>query len=252
MDGRLQAPYASFKLPRRGHFFAARSAKKRRLFWFRVLRFLNSVSAAVLVAGGAIIGGLVVALATAVSTLAAPNLPAWVIGALIGGLLLLILQAIAEYKKRQYDPTLIFTFDERFNSAHIRKARSTACQVLKQNRGGMRQQSREYRDIDDVLDFLEDLGFYLHGQQISPEVVHHHFYHWIRGYYTTAQDYIQTVQNNEPTQWEYIKRLYDLTSSVERRKTKMKREHAPTEEELQSFFDDEIALVSSDDPSSPE
>src|ERR1700730_15826236 len=29
MDGRLQAPYASFKLPRRGHFFAARSAKKR-------------------------------------------------------------------------------------------------------------------------------------------------------------------------------------------------------------------------------
>jgi hypothetical protein len=31
MDGRLQAPYASFKLPRRGHFFAARSAKKRRI-----------------------------------------------------------------------------------------------------------------------------------------------------------------------------------------------------------------------------
>src|SRR5437660_11061139 len=30
MDGRLQAPYPSFKLPRRGHFFAARSAKKRR------------------------------------------------------------------------------------------------------------------------------------------------------------------------------------------------------------------------------
>ena len=29
MDGRLQAPYPSFKLPRRGHFFAARSAKKR-------------------------------------------------------------------------------------------------------------------------------------------------------------------------------------------------------------------------------
>src|SRR5260370_12854892 len=32
MDGRLQAPYPSFKLPRRGHFFAARSAKKRRVF----------------------------------------------------------------------------------------------------------------------------------------------------------------------------------------------------------------------------
>src|SRR5258705_13924384 len=31
MDGRLQAPYPSFKLPRRGHFFAARSAKKRSL-----------------------------------------------------------------------------------------------------------------------------------------------------------------------------------------------------------------------------
>src|ERR1700730_5024819 len=32
MDGRLQAPYASFKLPRRGNFFAARSAKKRSFF----------------------------------------------------------------------------------------------------------------------------------------------------------------------------------------------------------------------------
>src|ERR1700730_6924021 len=32
MEGRLQALYPSFKLPRRGHFFAARSAKKRRLF----------------------------------------------------------------------------------------------------------------------------------------------------------------------------------------------------------------------------
>jgi hypothetical protein len=31
MDGRLQAPYPSFKLPRRGHFFVARSAKKRSL-----------------------------------------------------------------------------------------------------------------------------------------------------------------------------------------------------------------------------
>src|ERR1700730_15596434 len=31
MDGRLQAAYPSFKLPRRGHFFAARSAKKRSL-----------------------------------------------------------------------------------------------------------------------------------------------------------------------------------------------------------------------------
>src|SRR5712671_7259262 len=31
MDGRLQATYPSFKLPRRGHFFAARSVKKRSL-----------------------------------------------------------------------------------------------------------------------------------------------------------------------------------------------------------------------------
>jgi hypothetical protein len=29
MEGSLQAPYPSFKLPRRGHFFAAPSAKKR-------------------------------------------------------------------------------------------------------------------------------------------------------------------------------------------------------------------------------
>jgi len=33
----------------------------------------------------------------------------------------------------------------------------------------------ELAKIDDVLDFFEDLGFYQHGYQISPEVIHHHF-----------------------------------------------------------------------------
>jgi hypothetical protein len=40
MEGRLQAPYPSSKLPRRGHFFAATSAKKRRSFINACDRFI--------------------------------------------------------------------------------------------------------------------------------------------------------------------------------------------------------------------
>ena len=78
--------------------------------------------------------------------------------------------------------------------------------------------------------------------------LHQHFYHWIRGYYSATQEYIQTVQNKEPAQWDHIKRLSELTSSVERRKTKTKREHALTEEEVPSFLDDEIELDNSGQP----
>ena len=42
----------------------------------------------------------------------------------------------------------------------------------------------------DILDVLDDLGFYLQTIHISRDVVHHYFYWWIRGYVVLAQPYI--------------------------------------------------------------
>jgi len=211
--------------------------------WYCTLRVLTSLSVAVLVAGGALIGGLVVALTPAIATSPA-SLQPWVIGPLIGALVLLIAHAFAEYKKRTYDPLLVFHFDEQFSCQEMRKKRAAASNLLKAHRGNLRQHAREFADIDDVLDFFEDLGFYEHGYQISPEVLHHAFYHWIRGYYTIAKDYIEASQNKESTQWEHIKELYELTSAVEKRKLRVRQVSVLTEDDIEEFLEDEIQIDS--------
>lgn len=95
-------------------------------------------------------------------------------------------------------------------------------------------------NIDDALDFFEDLGFYVEGDQISPEVAHQAFYYWIEGYYTAARQYIEFRQKTSPTAWDHFKPLYDITSEVEASKVKDKK--TPDETELQKFLEGEIAL----------
>jgi hypothetical protein len=77
------------------------------MLWYRAMRVLYSLSVAVLVAGGAVIGGVVVAAATAVPFPSITELPPWVIGALGGAVILLFVHVVAEYKRRTYDPTYI-------------------------------------------------------------------------------------------------------------------------------------------------
>ena len=211
------------------------------MLWYRAVRVLYSLSVAVLVASGAVIGGLVVAAATAVPVPTMAALPSWVISALIGALVLLIAHVIAEYKRRTYDPTYIFTFDKRFDD--IKKARARAASILKERRATLGQHAREFADIDEVLDFFDDLGFFVRGHQISPEIAHQFFYVWIQGYYEIAGPYIRAAQNKNPPQWEYIKKLYDLTFAVEKRRFKNGRVLTLIEETIIEFLDDEINLV---------
>jgi hypothetical protein len=75
----------------------------------------------------------------------------------------------------------------------------------------------ELSGIDDALDVLDDIGFYVHVGQLSPESAHHNFYHWIRGYYQTTRRYIRAQGKGQPKIWEYLPGLYKVTCQVERR-----------------------------------
>jgi hypothetical protein len=152
--------------------------------WVHRLRRRFASGSRVLLIGGPPI--ITVAVATWTKTLDANviSVPWWLIIGGIIGVILLLFQAGVEYQVRTYDSALAFRFDDRFFDDEMRKARSKAAKLLKESQGKLRRTDPELADIDDVLDFFEDLGFYQHGDQITPEVAHHHFYHWIRGYYT--------------------------------------------------------------------
>jgi hypothetical protein len=143
---------------------------------------------------------------------------------------------------RTYDPTWAFRFDDRFYEDEMRKIRSKAASLLKNNQGKLRRTDPNLADIDDVLDFLEDLAFYQHGDQITPEVVHHHFYHWIRGYYLASRDYIGAWQDKEPTRWEHVAELFANTSVIENKRSKGRAPKSLTEEQISIFLTEEIAL----------
>ena len=69
-------------------------------------------------------------------------------------------------------------------------------------------------DIDDMLDFLEDVGLYRRADQISPELAHHHFFHWTRGYWQAAKPYIQAWREKEPARWSHVEELFDTGCEI--------------------------------------
>ena len=97
------------------------------------------------------------------------------IGGAIAGVFLLGLQWRAEYRRRTYDPTWAIAFDTKFNNAEIRVARSKAARLLKDNQGKLRSVDVGLADIEDILDFFEDLGFYMDGDQITRRLSITHF-----------------------------------------------------------------------------
>jgi hypothetical protein len=175
--------------------------------------------------------------------------PIWAIGVVAVGLL--ALRAWSEYRQQTYSPKWISSmFWNEFDSESTKEARYLAAKTLKAYEGeklrlalGKKDPDLEHPDlvnIDDALDFFEDLGFYVEGDQISPEVAHQAFYYWIEGYYTASKEYIEFRQKTSVTTWDHFKPLYEVTSEVEARKVKDKRNLDETE--LSKFLEGEIAL----------
>jgi hypothetical protein len=208
------------------------------IWWYRLRRGIACSSRVLLFGGPATIGvGLTVIKAY-------PEISYGLIGGGVVGVVLLVLQALSEYRHRTYDPTLVFRFDQRFyDKEEIGDARFRAAKTLRDNQGNLRRTDPKLEEIDDLLDFLEDLGFYQHGDQISPEVAHHHFYYWIRGYYLAARDYIEAWQAKpkEPPRWNHIKELFETTSEIE---AEDKGKTSLNEKEISKFLDEEIRTFS--------
>jgi hypothetical protein len=191
------------------------------------------------VSGGAVAGAILGALVALLWTVTTSP-PAWVnvvaAFAVCGALLMLALQAFFEYKRRTYDPALIMTFDDRFNTPEMKSARAKAARILLEHRGRMRELGTELAYVDDVLDFFEDLGFYIEGHHLTPEVTHHTFYYWIRGYHSAASEYVAVSQEGEPAAWDHFDKLFRITHEIEVERSKNRATRSLDEEEIKRFL----------------
>jgi hypothetical protein len=223
-----------------------------KLFWSRFRRALLSTST-VLAAGLGFAG--VIGLTKDVIGLPKDFItgtfawPFYALGIVAAGLL--ALRAWSEYRQQTYDPKWISSmFWNEFDSESTKAARCLAAKTLRAYEGEKLRLALATKDpylehpaltnIDDALDFFEDLGFYVEGDQISPEVAHQAFFYWIEGYYLASKEYIEFCQKTSKTAWDHFKPLYEVTSEVEA--TKVKDRQDLNEAELRRFLDGEIAL----------
>jgi hypothetical protein len=167
----------------------------------------------------------------------------WLLGGGVVGFGFLLWQAYAEYRKLTYDPTVMFRYQETWDE--MKAERSRAARLIRDHPDKLaspKENQALLRDIDDPLDVLDDIGFYLKGDQISPEVAHQHFDHWIRGYSCAAHDYIDAWRKEEPTRWEHVGFLYDKVTRIEAKRSKKRpNELCLTPTKIAEFLDDEIS-----------
>lgn len=168
--------------------------------------------------------------------------------ALIGlglGFIFIVLQAWLEYRRRTHDPTWILQFQKTFdNMTEERKIAALCLTQHKDHLNDLKKYEKELEDIDDVLDFFEDIGFYMRGDQISPEVAHHHLYHWIRGYWQASEKYVKAWQAKEPARWNHLEMLFETITEIEVSESSVVKARLVLEpDQLDKFLNDEIARV---------
>jgi hypothetical protein len=158
--------------------------------------------------------------------------------------LFFVLHTIFRFRQLTYDTTWAEKLQERFDKLESDGVRANAAKILKDYHGHLTDKKNHAKmtEIEPVLDFFEDLGFYVSGDQISPEVAHHYFYHWLRGYWIAAQKYINQYRRSEPKTYKYIEPLFKTLAAKEYfwDKNKRRQEGKMSIKELDEFLDEEM------------
>jgi hypothetical protein len=171
--------------------------------------------------------------------------------AVLAGVILLSIQVFFEYRRRTYDPTWAIKFDEMFDSGEMKNARAASAAYLRDKCDELDRSDLSCADLDDIFDFFENIGFYMHRDQITPEVAHHFYHYWIRGYYSAGCRYVDKARRKEPARWEFVKILFDATNEIEDERTKSMRPRLLDAEGITEFLEDEINQVRKSTKPSP-
>ena len=161
-----------------------------------------------------VVGGILVILTMLATGQPRPNC-LFLLAAIIG-IALLGLQTWANYYRQWHDPTLALKYLDMFLDDDLTEQRAKACAHFIRH--------KEWSiEVENVLDLLDDLGFYVQTLHVSRDVLHQYFYWWIRGYVELTDAYIKAKQAGnsdkkepgDPTRWEHCKLLLQEVSKVE-------------------------------------
>jgi hypothetical protein len=133
------------------------------------------------------------------------------------GLLIVALQTFLNYKKSKYDVSLALQYSDIFFDEDFNPKRFAAASVV---RAAMdwdveTRKGENLLNAEPVLDVLEDLGFFLKNGQISDEVVHHFFSHWIQIYIQPIEWWLLELREKRDTKYNHLLSLFDRMRMME-------------------------------------
>lgn len=159
-----------------------------------------------------------------------------------------------ECKRREFDPVSIAFLQTAFDQLETDGKRNRAAAVClkflklqgedKDRWNNIPKLERE--EVEPVLDFFEDAGYYLNGDVFSDELAHHNYFHWIRGWYSVLKGYIEFYQEekdgeDEKTTYCWIESLYQRTAEIEKEGTQKPKLWLTKPEDKQEFLESELS-----------
>jgi hypothetical protein len=147
---------------------------------------------------------------------------------------------------RLYDTDLAHYYEDRYEEKMIRH-RVSAANALKEYRvkHDWLLVTNSTAGIDEVLGFLDTLGYDEQHGKISADAVHEFFFDDIDGYYRCCEAYIAKEQKSEgQTVFEYVKPLFDDVTKVESAKSSRSvSSMAWTDKDVDDWIDSESKLL---------
>jgi hypothetical protein len=170
----------------------------------------------------------------------------WLFAAGACAFLFLLAKSINTHRDRIYNPLLISRYWDAFEKMEGDKRPAAAQACLDFLKVGDWAKVSEPERIEDVLDFFEDLGFNLKNKQLSIELIHHNFDHWIRLYLQVCDAYIAEYRKKEPARWEYCDLLRRKTDQIEAEKSnKIAAQLTLTKQDMIKYLTEEAAYAES-------
>jgi len=159
-----------------------------------------------------------------------------------------------ECKRRTFDPASIAFLQTAFDQLETTRKRNCAAELCleflkmegEEKDRWKRIPKNKREEVEPVLDFLEDVGYYLNGDVISDELAHHNFFHWIRGWYSVLKNYIELYQEekegeDETTTYCWIESLYQRTAEIEKEGTRKPKLWLTKSTDKQEFLESELS-----------
>ncbi len=106
----------------------------------------------------------------------------------------------------------LWHFDEQWNSDGMMDTRSAAATAL--------LDGRPSHDVDEVLDFFDQVALLLKRGALDEDMVCYEFYWPMANYWFASQEYVRQVQRDAPATWEQLAGAVPRLAAIEARRRK--------------------------------